>query len=222
MNKFFEWIIWFCFWIEYWIEWFFLSLFNVWMNNRNLSPMARWQSWWWRTWTLQSKVHGLTLQILLSPFNWSKLKRAFPFGFKGLMGRFSFCGVGGFSGLWNGILGGQLPAATGMGETAANHWIYWRVDEGSKAVRAVTSHPKRKRKKEKRRRLELAFASFHLGLQGVTFVKIHSVILLLYLLFRNRTTTFQFSLNCEYVLRLVCKVIWKEYVLAHFMANSFY
>ena len=53
----------------------------------------------------------------------------------------------------------------------------------------------RKRKKEKRRRLELAFASFHLGLQGVTFVKIHSVILLLYLLFRNRTTTFHWIVN---------------------------
>ena len=39
MNKFFEWIIWFSFWIEYWIEWF-LSLFNVWMNNQNLSPRA--------------------------------------------------------------------------------------------------------------------------------------------------------------------------------------
>ena len=39
MNKFFEWIIRFCFWIEYWIEWF-LSLFNVWMNNQNLPPRA--------------------------------------------------------------------------------------------------------------------------------------------------------------------------------------
>ena len=38
MNKFFEWIIWSCFWSEYWIE--FLALFNVWMNNQNLSPRA--------------------------------------------------------------------------------------------------------------------------------------------------------------------------------------